>query len=153
MLEGSGAPDFRLPSADGSELGGADLRGKWCVLYFYPKDNTSGCTAEALEFTALKGEFEALGARVVGVSPDSTASHTKFIAKHNLGVTLLSDPEHGVLKAFDAWGKKKTYGKEYEGVIRSTALIDPEGVVRRVWPKAKSKGHAAEVLEALKSMV
>ena len=105
---------------------------------------------EALEFSELKGEFESLGAEVMGVSPDSAASHQKFIQKHNLTVDLLSDPQHQVLKAYSAWGMKNMYGKQSEGVIRSSVAIDPQGVVRFAWPKAKSKGHAAEVLAELR---
>ena len=104
---------------------------------------------EALEFSELKPKFEKLDAVVLGVSPDSVESHRKFIQKNKIAVTLLSDTENAVIKAYDAWGTKKMYGKEFEGVVRSTVLIDPKGVVKAAWPKAPSKGHAAEVLEAL----
>ncbi|NLI81146.1 MAG: peroxiredoxin [Deltaproteobacteria bacterium] len=146
------AVDFCMPSATGSEICLKDLRGKWVVLFFYVKDNTSGCTSEALEFSEHLHEFEAAGAVVFGVSPDSVESHRKFQEKHALKLTLLSDPEHRVLEAYGAWGPKKMYGKEYFGVIRSSVLIDPAGNVAHVWPGAKSKGHAAEVLAKLREL-
>jgi len=150
---GTEAPDFRLQAADGSERGLEDYRGKWLVLYFYPKDNTSGCTTEALEFTGLLSEFQALGAEVVGVSRDSAASHKKFVDKHALGVTLLADPELQALQSYGAWRLKKNYGKESMGTVRSTVLVDPQGVVRAAWPKvAKAAGHAGTVLEKLREL-
>jgi peroxiredoxin Q/BCP len=154
MIElGKKAPDFCLTSGDGDEVCLKDLKGKWIVLYFYPRDNTSGCTNEALEFSELVGEFASYGAVVFGVSPDSVASHRKFQEKLNLSMRLLSDPEHKVLETFGAWGMKKMYGKEYAGVIRSSVMIDPKGLIRLIWPSAKSKGHAQEVLDALKGLV
>ena len=151
---GSAAPDFRLPSGDGNELGLADLRGKWVVVYFYPKDNTSGCTTEAKEFTDLLPDFAALNAEVLGISKDSVTSHANFAAKHGLGVNLLADPELTVLQAYGAWRLKKSYGKESMGTVRSTLLVDPAGLVRRTWPNvAKGAGHAAKVLEALREEV
>ena len=153
MIEvGQKAPDFCLPNADGVEICLKDLRGKWVVLYFYPKDNTPGCTTEALDFTAHLDEFEKLGAVVLGVSPDSCESHKKFMEKKGLKVTLLCDPEKEVLKKYGAWGIKKMYGKEYEGVIRTTYLIDPEGKMAAVWPKVRVKGHVEKVLEKLKEL-
>ncbi|UCE56992.1 MAG: peroxiredoxin [Desulfobacterales bacterium] len=106
-----------------------------------------------MEFSELNPQFKALNAKVLGVSPDSVSSHQKFIQKHNLSIDLLSDPDHKIVKSYNAWGKKKMYGKEYEGVIRSTVIIDPDGMVRLIWPKAKAKGHALEVLNELKSIV
>ncbi len=151
MIEvGQEAPDFCLPNPDGVEICLHDLRGKWVVLYFYPKDNTPGCTTEALDFTSHLEEFEKLGAVVIGVSPDSCESHQKFIEKKGLKVTLLCDTQKEVLKRYGAWGIKKMYGKEYEGVIRTTYLIDPEGKVVAVWPKVRVKGHVEKVLEKLK---
>lgn len=151
---GQTAPGFVLPFAEGQELSLEDLRGKWVVLYFYPKDNTSGCTTEALEFTNLLPEFEKLGAEVLGLSKDSLASHQKFAAKHGLGVKLLADPEREVLETYGAWQLKKTCGKECMGTVRSTVLIDPEGVVRQAWPKVgKAAGHADKVLQALRELV
>jgi len=149
---GQKAPEFCLPNPDETEICLKDLRGKWVVLYFYPKDNTPGCTTEALDFTAHLEEFEKLGAVVLGVSPDSCESHKKFIEKKGLKVTLLCDPNKDVLKKYGAWGIKKMYGKEYEGVIRTTYLIDPEGKVAAVWPKVRVKGHVEKVLEKLKEL-
>ncbi|ASA77599.1 peroxiredoxin [Thermococcus sp. 5-4] len=129
------------------------LGGKWTVLYVYPKDNTPGCTTEAKEFTELLSEFERLGFQVVGVSKDSVKSHMKFKEKHGLKVRLLSDPEVKLIKALGAWGKKKRYGKAYEGVIRSTFIFDPNGEI--VWKKlnVRAKGHAAKVLEEARKLV
>ena len=153
MLKVGGvAPDFVLKDADGNDVRLSDFRGKWVVLYFYPKDNTPGCTKEAIGFTELAREFERLGAVIVGVSPDPPESHVRFMRKYNLNVRLLSDTEREVLKRYGAWGKRKMYGKEYEGVIRSTYLIDPEGKVAHVWPRVKVEGHAQEVLETLKRL-
>ncbi len=149
VREGSLAPDFCLPSDDGNEYCLRDFRGKWVVLYFYPKDNTSGCTREALDFTSKLNEFMKLGAVVIGVSPDSIESHMKFRMKHSLKVILLSDTEHRVLEMYGAWGKKKRYGREYFGVIRTTFLIDPQGVVRKVWRNVRVAGHVDEVLQSL----
>ena len=153
MIEvGQKAPEFCLPNSDEVEICLKDLKGKWVVLYFYPKDNTPGCTTEALDFTAHLEEFEKLGAIVIGISPDSCASHKRFIEKKELKVTLLCDSEKEVLRAYGAWGKKKMYGKEYEGVIRTTYLIDPEGNVAAVWPKVRVKGHVEAVLQKLKEL-
>ncbi|NJE76100.1 peroxiredoxin [Thermococcus sp. ES12] len=129
------------------------LGGKWTVLYVYPKDNTPGCTTEAKEFTELLPEFEKLGFQVVGVSKDSVKSHLRFKEKHGLRIKLLSDPEARLIKALGAWGKKKRYGKEYEGVIRSTFIFDPNGEI--VWKKinVRAKGHAAKVLEEARKLV
>jgi peroxiredoxin Q/BCP len=146
------AIDFCLPNQDEVEICLRDLKGKWIILYFYPKDNTPGCTTEAKEFSELLDEFEKEGAIVIGVSPDSPKRHCNFIEKHDLKVTLLSDEEKKVLKAYDAWGKKKMYGKEYEGVIRSTFIIDPEGNIVKEYKKVKAKGHAKTVLEDLKKI-
>ena len=151
MVEiGKNAPDFCLPADNDDTVCIKDFKGMWVALYFYPKDNTSGCTTEALEFSERAADFSAMKAIVLGVSPDSVASHKKFKEKNNLSVKLLSDPAHKVLEAYGAWGIKKMYGKESAGVIRSSVLIDPGGIVRMVWPKAKSSGHAQEVFEAIK---
>ncbi len=159
MVEvGEMAPDFVLPDQDGREVALRDLRGRWVVLYFYPRDNTSGCTKEALDFTALLPEFEALGAVVLGISPDSPASHRRFIEKHGLALRLLSDESKAVLRAYGAWGVKKRYGKESEGVIRSTFLIAPDGRIAHRWRnvrvRVKRKSgevrHAEVVLEKLR---
>jgi len=149
---GQNAPDFCLPDKDGNERCLKDYRGKWVVLYFYPKDNTSGCTLEATDFSAKNDEFMAAGAEVVEVSCDSTASHRNFADKHGLTISLLSDTGRTVVSQWGVWGKKKLYGKEYEGTIRSTFLIDPGGTVRAVWDKVSVKDHAADVLERLRGL-
>ncbi|WP_456421843.1 peroxiredoxin [Thermococcus sp.] len=139
---------------EGNKVRVADvLKGKWTVLYVYPRDNTPGCTTEAKEFTELLPEFEGLGFQVIGVSRDSVESHRRFKEKHSLGVKLLSDPGAELIKALGAWGRKKRYGKEYEGVIRSTFIINPEGEI--VWRKinVRAKGHALKVLEEAKKLV
>ena len=153
MLQiGDTAPDFCLPNQDNEEVCLRDLQGSWVVLYFYPKDNTPGCTTEALDFTALKSEFEKEGAIILGVSPDSVKKHQNFIAKKELGITLLSDEDKEVLKKYGVWQLKKNFGKEYMGVVRSTFLIDPDGKIAYIWPKVKVKGHAQEVLGKLKEL-
>jgi peroxiredoxin Q/BCP len=145
------APDFQLAGADGP-LALADFRGKALVLYFYPKDDTTGCTREAQDFTAMASEFAKAGAVVLGVSKDSVASHTKFTAKYDLGVRLGSDPEGEVIERYGSWVEKNMYGRKYMGIERSTFLIDKNGVLRRVWRKVKVPGHAAEVLAAAQAL-
>ena len=153
LQAGDIAPDFTLP-ADGSRtVSLSDYRGKFVVLYFYPKDDTPGCTVQAVDFTARKADFEALGAVVVGVSKDSVAKHDKFIAKHGLDLTLGSDETGEMLARYGAWVEKSMYGKKYMGIQRSTVLIDRDGTVLKVWPKVRAKGHADDVLEALKMAV
>jgi peroxiredoxin Q/BCP len=149
---GDEAPPFCLPDQDGAEVCLDEFSGRWLVLYFYPKDNTTGCTIEALGFTERHEAFRSLGAEVLGISPDSPKSHQKFREKHSLSVRLLSDPNHRVLAAYGAWGAKKMYGKEYQGVLRSTAIIDPEGKIARIWKRVRVKGHVEEVEGALKSL-
>jgi peroxiredoxin Q/BCP len=150
MLElGQIAPDFTLKDHNDLEVRLGDLRGSWVVLYFYPKDDTPGCTVEACEFTDGLERFQGLSARVFGISPDSPASHRKFIAKHSLKVGLLSDPEHGMIERYRAWGEKNMYGKKSFGVVRSTVLLDPAGRVAKHWPKVSAAGHAGEVAAAL----
>ena len=146
---GDKAPEFCLPDAEKGQVCLKDHRGKWVVLYFYPKDNTKGCTMEALEFTVSEDDFNARGAVVIGVSPDSPESHTKFIEKHELSITLLSDTEKEILTGYGVWQKKKMYGREYMGVVRSTFLIDPEGKIAYIWPKVRVAGHADAVMEKL----
>ncbi|NEO87801.1 MAG: thioredoxin-dependent thiol peroxidase [Spirulina sp. SIO3F2] len=145
------APAFQAPQTDGTTVSLSDFAGQWLVLYFYPKDNTPGCTTEARDFTSYLAEFQALGAQVVGVSPDSSKSHEKFVTKHALTITLLSDPEHQIAEAYGIWGLKKFMGKEFMGIIRSTFLINPEQAIAQVWTKVRTKGHAAAVLDALKT--
>ena len=153
MLEvGQKVEDFCLPNQDEVEICLRDLLGKWIVLYFYPKDNTPGCTTEAIDFTTHLKEFEELGSVVIGVSADSPKKHRNFIEKKELGITLLSDEAHTVLEQFGVWQLKKNYGREYMGIVRSTFIIDPEGVIRAVWKKVKVKGHVEEVLAKLKEL-
>ncbi len=138
MLEvGTKAPDFCLQNQDEVEICLRDLRGKWVVLYFYPKDNTPGCTTEACDFTEQLPDFEGLDAVVLGVSADSPKTHRNFIAKHDLKITLLSDPDHEMMESYGVWRLKKNYGKEYMGIVRSTYIIDPEGKVAAVWDNVK----------------
>jgi len=148
------APDFTLSDQDGKQFSLHNTLGKWVVLYFYPKDDTPGCTTEACEFTEGIQNFRKLDAIVVGVSPDSVKSHRKFADKYKLDFTLLSDPEHKVLEAYGAWHGKFTLGIKPLSVTRSTVIIDPEGKIVFHWPKVSAKGHAAEVkakLEELRS--
>jgi len=146
---GDRAPSFCLPDTDNNEVCLNDFRGKWVVLYFYPKDNTTGCTREAVEFTNILDEFKKLNAIVLGVSADSVESHQKFVKKLKLKVTLLSDAEHEVLEQYGVWQRKKLYGREFWGVVRSTVLIDPEGRIVHWWPKVQVKGHAEDVKRKL----
>lgn len=153
MIEaGTMAPDFTLPRDGGSDVTLSAMRGQPVVLYFYPKDNTPGCTTEALDFTSLLPDFTAAGAQVYGVSKDSVKKHENFCAKHSLGVVLLSDADGTVCEDYGVWAEKKMYGKVFWGIIRSTVLIDSDGRVARVWPKVKVAGHAQEVLEAVRAL-
>ena len=149
---GQPAPAFELPDQDGLEVSLGTFRGRWVVLYFYPKDDTPGCTTEACEFTEGIETFGGLGAVVLGCSPDSPERHRKFIAKHRLEVRLLSDPDHRVMEAYGAWGEKNMYGKVSEGVIRSTVIIDPGGRVAHHWKRVSAKGHAEKVREKLEEL-
>ncbi len=149
--EGDKAPDFDLPTDTGRvSLGG--LKGKTVVLFFYPKDDTPGCTTESVGFSQARADFEAAGAVVVGVSKDTAARHGKFRAKHGLTVELGSDADSDVIERYGAWVQKKLYGREYMGIDRSTFLIDGEGVIRRVWRKVKVPGHVEQVLEAARGL-
>ena len=153
MIEvGKKAPAFTLESSDGSKVKLADLAGKIVVLYFYPRDNTPGCTLEAQGFRDAVPALGKLGATVLGVSKDSIASHCKFRDKYELTFPLLSDGDGKVLEAYGAWGDKVMYGKKMKGVIRSTVVIDKAGKVARHWPKVSVKGHVAEVVEAVKAL-
>jgi peroxiredoxin Q/BCP len=143
------APDFCLPDKDNKKACLRDFKGKWVVLYFYPRDNTSGCTREAVDFTGSLDEFEKLDAVVLGVSADSVESHFKFAEKYKLKVTLLSDGEHEILAKYGVWQLKKLYGREFRGVVRSTFLIDPEGKIAYLWPQVKVKGHVEAVKRRL----
>jgi peroxiredoxin Q/BCP len=151
LKEGDKAPGFRMPTDGGGTIDVEDLKGSVAVLYFYPKDNTSGCTSEALAFSAQAKAFAKLGARVIGVSKDDPASHDKFKKKHRLAVALASDMQ-GVAERYGVWVKKSMYGRSYMGIERATFLIDEKGLIRRIWRKVKVPGHAQEVLEAVKAL-
>lgn len=151
LIQGAAAPDFELAGA-GGPVRLADFKGKPLVVYFYPKDDTAGCTKEAQEFTALAPEFAKAGAALLGVSKDSVASHAKFTAKYDLAVPLASDPEGAMIEAYGAWVEKNMYGRKYMGIERSTYLIDASGKLVRIWRKVKVAGHAAEVLKAVQAL-
>ena len=148
---GGAAPDFALPDHDGRQVTLAEYAGRKLVLYFYPKDDTSGCTAQAQDFDARLDRFAAAGAAVLGVSPDPPKSHAKFRAKHDLTLPLISDEGKATLSAYGVWVEKSMYGRSYMGVERTTVLIDGDGRVVRVWPKVKVKGHVDEVLAAVEA--
>lgn len=150
---GDAAPPFDLESHRGDRVKLEGLRGHPVVVYFYPKDNTPGCSLEAQEFQAHLPEFEQLGAVVVGISPDALKSHCKFAEKFGLNFRLLLDEDHRMAEAYGAWGEKSLYGKKFLGIIRSTFLIGPDGKVARVWPKVKAAGHAAEVLQVVRELL
>jgi peroxiredoxin Q/BCP len=150
--KGKPAPDFTLPTDGGGKVKLSEFKGRKVVLYFYPKDDTSGCTLEAVTFTSLAPEFKAAGAVVIGVSPDSVKSHDKFKQKHELGVILVSDEERKAIEAYGAWGEKSMYGRKYMGVLRTTFLIGGDGKVAEVWHNVKVKGHAEEVLSAARAL-
>lgn len=150
--EGKKAPNFKLPDTDGETVQLSKLKGSAVVLYFYPKDDTSGCTKEAIAFTELLGEFEAAGATILGVSPNDEKSHRKFIDKHDLKVRLLADTEKAAAEAYGVWVEKSMYGRKYMGVERATFLIDKSGKVNRIWRKVKVPGHAQEVLAAAQEL-
>ncbi len=145
----SQAPEFCLPNQDDVEICLRDLRGKWIVLYFYPKDNTLGCTTEACDFSEAAPDFSTLNAVIIGVSADSTAKHRDFIEKKDLSITLLSDESTSMMQEYGVWALKKNYGKEYMGIVRSTLIINPEGIVKAVWKNVKVKEHARIVKEKL----
>jgi peroxiredoxin Q/BCP len=147
------APAFKAQTTNEEELDLKDLKGLWVVLYFYPKDNTPGCTIEAQEFSKLLPKFEELGAAIIGVNKDSCASHQKFVKAKKLSIALLSDPESEIQKAYGAWGKKTFMGREFMGTLRSTFLIDPKGKIAAIWPDVSAKGHAEEVLLKLQEFV
>ena len=152
LTVGEKAPDFEAPSSAGGAATLAGLAGKKIVLYFYPKDDTPGCTIEAMEFEKLRSQFAAKGAEVIGVSPDSLDSHDKFKKKHNLGFDLLSDSKQDMLRAYGVWVEKNMYGKKSMGVERTTVLIGSDGKIARVWNKVKPEGHAQAVLEAVSAL-
>jgi peroxiredoxin Q/BCP len=143
------APDFKLFNADNKEISLKQYQGKWIVLYFYPKDNTSGCTREAVDFSLLTSKFLKENAVIIGISPDSQKSHANFINKQSLSIELLSDPDHTIAEMYGVWQKKKLYGKEYMGIVRSTFLINPDGYVQEIWNKVSVAQHAETVFQTL----
>lgn len=150
--EGKKAPDFTLPGDGGEKIKLSALKGSPVVLYFYPKDDTPGCTKEAIAFTGLIKDFEKLDTAIIGVSPDGVAAHDKFIAKHELSVRLAADEDKKVVEKYGVWVEKSMYGRKYMGVERSTFLIDAKGKIAKVWRKVKVPGHAEAVLEAVKEL-
>ncbi len=148
---GQKVPDFTLPANGGESVSLSDLSDGYVVLYFYPKDNTPGCTTEAIDFTTHLSEYENLGARVIGVSKDSVRKHDNFVNKHDLKVQLLSDADSDMIERYGLWVEKKMYGKTYMGIERATLLIGPDGTLRHIWRKVKVKGHAEAVLDQLKA--
>ncbi|MBA5776482.1 thioredoxin-dependent thiol peroxidase [Stappia sp. F7233] len=152
LQEGMAAPGFTVATDGGGMLSLEDLKGRPAVIYFYPKDDTPGCTKEAISFSSLKGEFDRLNVAVIGISPDSTTRHDKFKTKHDLSVTLGADTDNQVATAYGVWGEKSMYGRKYMGIERSTFLIDSQGRLARIWRKVKVPGHAEEVLEAARAL-
>ncbi len=150
---GTPVPFFSLPDENGNTVALNTFKGKWLVLYFYPKDNTPGCTLEGKDFSDKIAEFKELGAEVVGVSPDSQKKHCDFRAKHDLKVILLSDEKHTALENYNVWQLKKMMGREYMGVVRTTFLISPEGKIEHIWEKVKVKDHVNDVLEKLRAKI
>lgn len=149
LKEGDPIPPFSLPDQEGKLHSSTEYAGKTLVIYFYPKDDTSGCTKEACSFRDAYADLRAAGAVVLGISADSSASHDKFARKYALPFTLLSDTEKTTIMAFGAWGQKSMYGKAYEGILRSTFIVGPDGIVKKVFPKVSPADHAAQVLAAL----
>ena len=152
LTEGKKAPAFKLPSSSGVDVSLASLKGEKAVLFFYPKDDTSGCTREAIDFTSHLGAFKKAGTRILGISPDTLKKHDKFIEKHELKVELLSDESKTMLESYGVWKEKSMYGRKYMGVERTTILIDPAGKISKIWNKVKVPGHVEDVLEAAKAL-
>jgi thioredoxin-dependent peroxiredoxin len=150
--DGNKAPDFNMEDGDGGTIKLKTLKGQTVVLYFYPKDDTSGCTAEAKDFSCLADDFKLAGAVIIGVSPDSAASHKKFQDKHDLAVRLCADVDHKTADSYGVWVEKSMYGKKYMGVERATFIIDKSGKIAKSWRKVKVPGHAGEVLAAVKAL-
>ena len=148
---GDAAPDFMLPTQDGGTISLADLKGEYVVVYFYPRDDTPGCTTEACGFNDNLQAFRALKTRVIGISKDSVKSHDKFAAKYGLNITLAADEDGKVCEAYGAWVEKSMYGKKYMGIDRITYVVDPQGTICAVWPKVKVKDHAGEVLSVIRT--
>ena len=152
LAAGSAAPDFTLPRDGGGTVSLSALRGRKVVVYFYPKDDTPGCTIEAIDFTRLAPAFDAAGATVIGMSKDSVVAHDKFCRKHGLGIILASDENGTTCEDYGVWGEKSMYGKSFMGIERTTVLIDAAGRIARIWPKVKVEGHAEEVLAAARAL-
>ena len=153
MIEvGDTAPDFTLPTSGDGEVTLSRLRGKTVIVYFYPKDDTPGCTQEAIDFSRHRPAFDAIGAKIIGISKDSVAKHDKFVDKHDLRVTLAADVDGAICEAYGVWVEKKLYGRAYMGIDRSTFLIDKTGTVQQIWRKVRVRGHAEEVLAAAKAL-
>ncbi|MEX0955857.1 MAG: thioredoxin-dependent thiol peroxidase [Rhizobiaceae bacterium] len=152
LAQGDFAPDFELPRDGGGRFKLSDRRGKPVVLFFYPKDDTSGCTAEAIGFSELKDEFAKAGVTIVGLSPDSPKSHDKFKAKHGITIDLVSDEDKKVLEAYGVWAEKSMYGRTYMGVVRTTFLIGEDGRIAMIWPKVRVPGHAEAVLDTVRAI-
>jgi thioredoxin-dependent peroxiredoxin len=150
--DGKKAPDFKLPDESGKTVQLSKLKGRAVVVYFYPKDDTSGCTAEAKDFSCMAADFAAAGADIIGISPDGAASHKKFINKHDLTIRLAADEEKTAASAYGVWVEKSMYGKKYMGVERATFLVDKAGRVAKSWRKVKVPGHASEVLAAVRAL-
>ena len=153
LSQGDAAPDFTMTSNGGATVSLADFAGSWLVLYFYPKDDTPGCTKQAIAFTEHQQDFASLGVKILGVSKDTVAKHEKFAAKHELTIQLGSDPEGAACESFGVWVEKKNYGRTYMGIERTTFLIDPEGIISQIWPKVRVAGHVEKVLETVRSQI
>ncbi len=150
MLEiGDKAPSFKLPIAGGGKISLSECKGKWVIVYFYPKDLTSGCTKQAIDFTEQLGEFEKRNTIIIGISPDSVESHDKFVSKHDLKINLAADETKNVIESYGVWKEKKMYGNTYMGVERSTFLVDRNGIINEIWRKVKVTDHAKKILKHL----
>ncbi len=152
LNEGDLAPPFRLTTDSGSIIDLSSLAGAPVVIYFYPKDDTSGCTKEAVGFTQKRAAFDDLGAKIIGISPDSVEKHQKFKKKHDLDIILAADEDREVAKLYGVWAEKKMYGRTYMGIVRTTFLVDRSGKIARIWNRVRVKGHAEAVLEATESL-
>ena len=152
LAPGDKAPDFTLPRDGGGSVSLSEFHGRPVVLFFYPKDDTEGCTTEARDFTAAKADFDAAGVALLGLSPDPVTKHDRFVKKHDLGVPLASDEGLATLEAYGVWKEKSMYGRTYMGVERTTVLVDAEGKIAEIWPKVKVKGHVEAVLDAARKL-
>jgi peroxiredoxin Q/BCP len=152
LQPGDNAPDFCLPNNLKTSTCLEEMRGKWVVLYFYPRDNTPGCTLEAVDFSASLEEFRSMNTEILGISADSVERHCKFVEKHGLTITLLSDEDHHVLETYGAWREKKMYGRSFMGIVRSSSLIDPMGKIVHIWPMVRARGHVDDVMVVLREL-